>query len=67
MHVTAAILEEPEVRGAALPLTVEQYHRLSAKGIVPERTELLQGVVIEQITKSPLHTLLVQRLTRRHA
>ncbi len=47
-----------------MPLTVEQYHRLSAEGIVPERTELLQGVVIEQMTKSPLHTFLVQRLTR---
>lgn len=64
MHASAAILDEPEVRGAALPLTVEQYHRLSAECIVPERTELLQGVVIEQMTKSPLHTFLVQRLTR---
>ncbi|MFM8708463.1 MAG: Uma2 family endonuclease, partial [Planctomycetia bacterium] len=41
-----------------------QYHRLSAEGIVPERTELLQGVIIEQMTKSPLHTFLVQRLAR---
>jgi Uma2 family endonuclease len=64
MHANAGILDEPEIRGAALPLTVEQYHRLSAEGIVPERTELLRGVVIEQMTKSPLHTFLVQRLTR---
>lgn len=64
MHASAGILDEPEIRGAALPLTVEQYHRLSAEGIVPERTELLRGVVIEQMTKSPLHTFLVQRLTR---
>jgi Uma2 family endonuclease len=64
MHATVGILDEPEVRGAALPLTVEQYHRLSMAGIVPEQTELLQGVVIEQITKSPLHTFLVHRLTR---
>ena len=64
MHDTAGILEEPDVRGAALSLTVEQYHRLSAEGIVPERTELLQGVIIGQMTKSPLHTFLVQRLVR---
>lgn len=64
MRAPALILDEPEVREAALPLTVEQYHRLSAEGIVPERTELLQGVIIEQITKSPLHTFLVQRLAR---
>lgn len=50
------------MRGAALPISVAQYHRLSAAGIVPERTELLQGVIIEQMTKSPLHTFLVQRL-----
>lgn len=64
MHAEVCILDEPEVRGAALPLTVEQYHRLSAEGIVPERTELLQGVIIGQMTKSPLHTFLVQRLAR---
>lgn len=64
MHSGVGILDEPEIREAALPLTVEQYHRLSAEGIVPERTELLQGVIIEQMTKSPLHTFLVQRLAR---
>jgi len=64
MRTSTAILDEPAIRGAALPLTVEQYHRLSAGGIVSERTELLQGILIEQMTKSPLHTFLVQRLTR---
>lgn len=64
MPSIACILDEPAIRGAALPLTVEQYHRLSAEGIVPERTELLRGVIIEKMTKSPLHTFLVQRLAR---
>jgi Uma2 family endonuclease len=36
MHSSAGMLDEPEIRGAALPLTVEQYHRLSTAGIVPE-------------------------------
>ncbi|MFN7813219.1 MAG: Uma2 family endonuclease [Planctomycetia bacterium] len=62
MHVTAHILDEPAVRDAALPITVAQYHRLSADGVVPERTELLQGIIVEQMTKSPLHTFLVRRL-----
>ena len=44
MNSIACILDDPEIRGAALALTVEQYHRLSAEGIVPGRTELLQGV-----------------------
>ena len=64
MNATSCILDDPEIRGAALPLTVAQYHHLSAQGIVPERTELLQGVIIECLTKSPLHTFLVQRLAR---
>jgi Uma2 family endonuclease len=62
MHATAHILEESCVRDAAVPITVAQYHRLSAAGIVSERTELLQGVMIEQMTKSSLDTFLVQRL-----
>lgn len=40
MNSVVGIRDEPEIREAALPLTVEQYHRLSAEGIVPERTEL---------------------------
>lgn len=62
MHVIAHILDEPAVRDAALQISVAQYHRLAATGIVPEPTELLQGVIIEQMTKSPLHTFVVQRL-----
>jgi Uma2 family endonuclease len=58
----SSILEKRAVRDAALPITVEQYHRLSDQAIVAEHTELLQGVIIEQITKSPRHTYVVQLL-----
>ena len=60
----SSILDKPSVRHAALPISVEQYHRLSAEAIISERTELLQGVIIEQMTKSPLHTYLVQLLVK---
>ena len=56
------ILNLPAIRQAALPISVEQYHAISEAGIVPERTELLDGVIIGQMTKSPLHTYLVQLL-----
>ena len=56
------ILESSAVRQAAMPMTVEQYHRLSEAGIVVERTELLRGVVVEKMTKSPLHFRVVQLL-----
>lgn len=56
------ILENPAVRDVAMPMSVEQYHQLSATGIISERTELLRGVVIEKMSKSPLHVFLVRLL-----
>ena len=60
----ARILDKPSVRYAALPISVEQYHRLNREGIIGERTEQLRGVIIERMTKSPLHTYVVQLLTK---
>jgi Uma2 family endonuclease len=60
----SSILDRPSVRQAALPITVEQYHRLSEQAIICEQTELLRGVIIEQMTKSPLHTYIVQFLVK---
>jgi Uma2 family endonuclease len=60
----SSILEKPAVRHAALPISVEQYHRLSEAGIIAERTELLRGVITERMTKSPLHTYVVQLLAK---
>jgi Uma2 family endonuclease len=57
-----SILDNPAVREAAMPITIQQYHELSEAGIIPERTELLRGVIVEKMTKSPLHTWVVQRL-----
>lgn len=50
------LLEKSGIRDAVLRLDVDQYHRLCSSGIVPERTELLDGVVVEKLGKSPLHT-----------
>jgi Uma2 family endonuclease len=57
-----AVLENPAVRELVLPISVEKYHELSAAGIIPEKTELLRGYIIEKMTKSPLHTWLVGQL-----
>ena len=51
-----SLLENPVIRDAVLRLDVEQYHRLCSSGIIPESTELLEGVVVEKMGKSPLHT-----------
>jgi len=51
------------VRGAEVwPLSVEAYHALGEAGLIPERTELLYGFVYHKMSKSPLHSFLVQLL-----
>ncbi len=60
----SSILDSQAIRRAALPISVEQYHQLGAGGIIQEKTELLQGVILEKMNKSPKHTWLVQRLAR---
>ncbi len=50
------VLEAPGVLDTILRLDIDQYHRLCDSGIVPEKTELLEGVVVEKMGKSPLHS-----------
>ena len=52
----SSVLDNPGVRNSALRLNVDQYHRLCDSGIVPEKTELLSGIVVAKMGKSPLHT-----------
>src|SRR5256885_12901615 len=56
------ILEIPEVRQRVSPLSVEEYHRLDEFNEHGKRTELIRGVVIEKMSKSPLHSALGKRL-----
>ena len=56
------ILELPEVRSRAVPLSVATYEWMTAKGLVARRTELLQGIVVEKMSKSPLHAQITDRL-----
>ena len=57
-----AILEMPEVRARVSPLSVEEYHRLDEFNENGRRTELIRGIVIEKMSKSPLHSALGKRL-----
>ena len=56
------LLERPAVRHQVAPLSVDGYHKLRDMGLVRVKTELLNGVIVEKMTKSPLHTFLAQRL-----
>ncbi len=57
-----AVLEIPEVRDRVMPLSVETYHRMLEDGAVSKRAELIDGIIIEKMGKSPLRTRLCHRL-----
>ena len=55
-----SLLEVPEVRQQAFPVSVELYHRLT-EGLP---TELLRGTIIQKMSKSPFHQVYADRLRR---
>lgn len=56
------ILERQAVREQVAPISVESYHVLRDLGLVGVKTELVNGVILEKMTKSPRHTLILHRL-----
>jgi Uma2 family endonuclease len=58
----SAILEIPEVRRRVSRLSVEEYHRLDEFNDNGRRTELIRGILIEKMSKSPLHASIAKRL-----
>ena len=61
----SSLLELPTVKQRALPTTVEQYHALWQQGLIAENVELLEGVIVEKMSKSPLHSSVLQKMLRR--
>jgi len=57
-----AILEIPEVRERVSRLSVAEYHGLGEFNENGRRTELIRGIVIEKMSKSPLHRSICSRL-----
>jgi Uma2 family endonuclease len=54
-----------QVRQRAIPISVAAYHELGNKGLISEKTELLQGVIVEKTPKSPLHTFAVAKFNEK--
>lgn len=63
----AEILKIPEVRRRVSPISVLEYHRLDEYNENGRRTELIRGIVIEKMSKSPLHSTISQWLYDRLA
>ena len=58
----STILEIPEVRQRVSRLSVREYHRLDEFNENGRRTELIRGIAIEKMSKSPLHRSIGKRL-----
>lgn len=56
------MLEMVEVRSRLSPVSVEEYHRRVEFNLHGRRTELVRGLVIEKMSKSPLHTTIASRV-----
>ncbi len=59
-----AMLEQPAIRRQVQSLTVGTYHRLGELGLLSEKVELLRGIIVQKISKSPIHYAILQRLLR---
>jgi Uma2 family endonuclease len=57
-----AILELPEVRRRVSRLSVGEYHQLDEFNENGKRTELIRGIVLEKMSKSPRHRKTASRL-----
>lgn len=57
-----SILELPEVRRRVSPVSVEDYHLMGEFNDRGRRTELIRGIIIEKMSKSPLHAALAKRI-----
>ena len=56
-----ALLELPAFRERVHGLSVEDYHRLGELGILSRDVELLRGIVVTKMPKTPLHELVAQK------
>lgn len=65
MSAASEMLEIPEVRARLSPISVEQYHQFPEFNANGRRTELIRGMVIEKVSKSPLHCRIAKALYDR--
>lgn len=62
MSSASVMLENAEIRARVAPVTVEQYHCFPEFEDGGKRTELIRGILIEKMSKSPLHSSIARRL-----
>ena len=60
-----ALLELPAFRARVHRMSVADYRRAGEAGLLLEDVELLRGIVVHKMSKSPLHELVAQKLMKR--
>ena len=61
--MSLSILEKSAIRKRVTPISIQGYHELFRLGYIPEKTELIEGVIVEKTLKDSIHASLVQRLS----
>ncbi len=58
----SVILDLPEARERIMRWSVKDYERFTELGAFKKNVELIRGIVVEKMSKSPLHVTLSQKL-----
>lgn len=61
----SSLLDHPAIRKQVHLITVEDYHAFGDAGFLNEDVELLQGVIVNKMSKSPLHDIVLRLLARK--
>jgi Uma2 family endonuclease len=56
------MLDNIPIRERVVPISVAQYHKMNEEGNISVKTELIEGVILEKMSKSPLHTYIINLL-----
>jgi Uma2 family endonuclease len=56
-----ALLDLPSVRERLHRMSVEEYHRAGETGVLSDDVELLRGIIVTKMPKSPLHELVADK------
>ena len=61
----SAILDLPEMRARVTRWSVDAYEQLGGLNVLGKGVELIRGVIVQKMSKSPLHFTLTQRFCAR--
>lgn len=61
----SSLMDVPNLNQRVHRVTVDFYHQLTALGLVKKQTELIRGVIVNKMSKSPLHGITARRLFQK--